>query len=328
MDRDENPTQTIDAAAPDPQTVDRLLGGAHHDPHSILGAHPSDNGTIVRVLRPHADEVHVVRVGDEDHPLVKVHDAGLFSGVVPGPPADYRLAVRYGDRVDIVDDPYRWLPTLGEIDLHLISEGRHERLWDVLGAHVRSYDTPAGTVTGTSFAVWAPTAQGVRVTGDFDGWSGWAHPMRVLGQHRDLGAVRPGHHAGCPLQVPDPRGRRSLARQGRSARVPHRDPARDRVHRGCPHARVGRRAVDDHPGAEPGLRRAHERLRGPPGLVAAGAELPRDGPTARRLPRRDRLHPRRADADHRASRTTAPGAIKSPAYFSPTARFGTPDDFR
>ena len=181
MDRDENPTQTIDAAAPDPQTVDRLLGGAHHDPHSILGAHPSDNGTIVRVLRPHADEVHVVRVGDEDHPLVKVHDAGLFSGVVPGPPADYRLAVRYGDRVDIVDDPYRWLPTLGEIDLHLISEGRHERLWDVLGAHVRSYDTPAGTVTGTSFAVWAPTAQGVRVTGDFDGWSGWAHPMRVLG---------------------------------------------------------------------------------------------------------------------------------------------------
>jgi 1,4-alpha-glucan branching enzyme len=181
VDRDENPTQTIDAAAPDSQTIDRLLGGAHHDPHSILGAHPREDGTIVRVLRPHADEVHVVRVGGEDYPLVKVHDAGLFSGVVPGPPADYRLAVRYGDRVDIVDDPYRWLPTLGEMDLHLISEGRHERLWDVLGAHVRSYDTPSGMVTGTSFAVWAPTAQGVRVTGDFDGWSGWAHPMRVLG---------------------------------------------------------------------------------------------------------------------------------------------------
>ena len=181
MDRDENPTQTIDACAPDPQTVDRLLGGAHHDPHAVLGAHPHDNGTVVRVLRPHADEVHVVRVGGEGHPLVKVHDAGLFSGVVPGPPADYRLAVRYGDRVDIVDDPYRWLPTLGEVDLHLISEGRHERLWDVLGAHVRTYDTPAGAVTGTSFAVWAPTAQGVRVTGDFDGWSGWAHPMRALG---------------------------------------------------------------------------------------------------------------------------------------------------
>jgi 1,4-alpha-glucan branching enzyme len=185
VDREDNTTQTInqatDPAPPDPHTVDRVLGGAHHDPHSVLGAHPHPNGTVVRALRPDADEVHVVREGGEGHPLVKVHDAGLFSGVVPGPPADYRLAVRYGDRVDIVDDPYRWLPTLGEIDLHLIGEGRHERLWDVLGAHMRSYDTPAGPVTGTSFAVWAPTAQGVRVTGDFDGWAGWTHPMRVLG---------------------------------------------------------------------------------------------------------------------------------------------------
>ena len=185
MDREENRTQTIsgrvDPCPPDPHTIDRLLGGSHHDPHSVLGAHPHPDGTVVRVLRPHADGVEVVREGGEGVPLVKVHDSGLYSGVVPGPPSDYRLAVRYGDRVDIVDDPYRWLPTLGEIDLHLIGEGRHERLWEVLGAHVREYDTPAGPVSGTSFAVWAPTAQGVRVTGDFDGWSGWAHPMRVLG---------------------------------------------------------------------------------------------------------------------------------------------------
>src|SRR3712207_9581385 len=72
--------------------------------------------------------------------------------------------------VHTVDAPYRWLPALGEVDLHLIGEGRHERLWDALGAHVRTYDTPNGPVGGTSFAVWAPTAQGVRVTGDFDGW--------------------------------------------------------------------------------------------------------------------------------------------------------------
>jgi 1,4-alpha-glucan branching enzyme len=145
---------------------------------------------VVRALRPHADEVRVVRAGaaggaggagGDEVPLALVHPAGLFSGVVPGRVGDYRLAVRYGDRVDLVDDPYRWLPTLGEVDLHLIAEGRHERLWEVLGAHVRSYDTAGGTVSGTSFAVWAPTARGVRVTGDFDGWSGHAHPMRVLG---------------------------------------------------------------------------------------------------------------------------------------------------
>jgi 1,4-alpha-glucan branching enzyme len=176
-----DPGPAVDPAPPDQATIDRLLGGSHHDPHAVLGAHPHADGTVIRTLRPHADEVRVLHQDGAETVLTRVHDAGLFSGVVPGPAADYRLAVRYGERTDTVDDPYRWLPTLGEIDRHLISEGRHERLWDVLGAHVRRYDTPSGTVTGTSFAVWAPSAQGVRVTGDFDGWSGWAHPMRVLG---------------------------------------------------------------------------------------------------------------------------------------------------
>jgi 1,4-alpha-glucan branching enzyme len=67
------------------------------------------------------------------------------------------------------------------MDLHLIGEGRHEDLWDVLGAHVRSYDTPQGPVTGTSFAVWAPHAKGVRVKGDFNSWDGREHPMRQMG---------------------------------------------------------------------------------------------------------------------------------------------------
>ena len=54
--------------------------------------------------------------------------------------------MQYGKSTFTVDDPYRWLPTLGEIDLHLMGEGRHENLWHVLGAHVRNYDTPGGTV--------------------------------------------------------------------------------------------------------------------------------------------------------------------------------------
>ena len=66
---------------------------------------------------------------------------------------------------------------LGEVDLHLIGEGRHERLWDVLGAHVRS----VGGATGTDFAVWAPNARGVRVVADFNGWNGHDHEMKNLG---------------------------------------------------------------------------------------------------------------------------------------------------
>ncbi|WHT18225.1 1,4-alpha-glucan branching protein GlgB [Crossiella sp. CA-258035] len=171
---------SLDACAPPPDEVRRLLTGSHHDPHSVLGAHPHEDGTVVRALKPHASAVAVLQDGGR-YPLTPVGDNGLFSGQVPHPPGDYRLEVTYGDHSETVDDPYRWLPTLGELDLHLIGEGRHERLWDALGAHYRRYETPNGLVTGTSFAVWAPNARGVRVCGDFDGWSGLATPMRSLG---------------------------------------------------------------------------------------------------------------------------------------------------
>src|SRR5439155_4127522 len=150
------------------EELDRLVGGAHHNPHSVLGAHPNgDRRTTVRTLRPEASAVSVV-VGHNRTAMHRVHDGGVFEAVIDGPPGDYRLEVTYHDQTYRVDDPYRWLPTLGEMDLHLIGEGRHENLWDVLGAHVRSYETPGGVVTGASFAVWAPNARGVRVAGDFD----------------------------------------------------------------------------------------------------------------------------------------------------------------
>jgi 1,4-alpha-glucan branching enzyme len=67
------------------------------------------------------------------------------------------------------------------MDLHLLAEGRHEEMWRHLGAHIRHFDSAFGPVTGTSFAVWAPNALGVRVIGDFNYWDGTAHPMRSLG---------------------------------------------------------------------------------------------------------------------------------------------------
>jgi 1,4-alpha-glucan branching enzyme len=176
------------AAAPKPLPVDhneleRLVGGAHHDPHAILGPHPGatgGTGVTIRSLRPWATEV-AVSVGDERH-VLEHEFGGIWAGVVPGEHVpDYRLEVSYDAPPRRTDDPYRFLPTLGEIDLHLIGEGRHEQLWEVLGAHTREYGGLAGQVSGTSFAVWAPSAQGVRLVGDFNYWDGRAHPMRVLG---------------------------------------------------------------------------------------------------------------------------------------------------
>jgi 1,4-alpha-glucan branching enzyme len=170
-----------------PPTADlnRLLAGEHHDPHSILGAHEYGDHTVVRAYRPHAVQV-VALVGGE--PYVFSHiESGLFAVALPFTNlADYRLEISYeggGDSPDVhaVADAYRFLPTLGEVDLHLFAEGRHERLWEILGAHPRSFTTPDGVVNGVSFAVWAPNAKGVSLIGEFNHWDGNEAQLRVLG---------------------------------------------------------------------------------------------------------------------------------------------------
>src|SRR5689334_3289970 len=162
--------------------MDELIAGEVHDPHSVLGAHPDGDRTVIRTLRRGASTVEVV-VDDERHPMERVHADGIFEAAVPGKVLDYRISVDG----TVSDDPYRYPPTIGELDLHLIGEGRHERLWTVLGAHPRD--------DGVAFAVWAPNARGVRVAGDFTGWGahdGW--PMRSLGVSGVWELFVPGAH--------------------------------------------------------------------------------------------------------------------------------------
>ena len=160
--------------------IDRLIAGHHHDPHSILGAHPGPEGVVVRALRPLAASVTVVLDDGRTFAMTHLYQ-GLFTVTLPEEKVpDYRITTTYpGGKPDEapVEDPYRFLPVIGEFDMHLIAEGRHEELWQALGAHVRE----VGQVTGTSFAVWAPSAMGVRVTGDFNYWDGRTFPMRSLG---------------------------------------------------------------------------------------------------------------------------------------------------
>src|SRR5829696_239040 len=168
---------------PDQSDLNRLFTGQHHNPHSILGAHEYGDHTVIRAYRPHAVEVAAL-VGDKRYVLEHI-ESGLFGIALPFTDlVDYRLQIGYdgdGGSPYTVADAYRFLPTLGELDLHLFSEGRHERLWDILGAHPRSFKTADGVVEGVSFAVWAPNAKGVTLIGDFNHWDGDEAPMRVLG---------------------------------------------------------------------------------------------------------------------------------------------------
>lgn len=156
--------------------LQRLVEGFHHDPHAVLGLHEGADGPVVRVRRPEAKAAWMEIDGSrcEGRHLV----GGVFEIPVPREPkASEPVRVAY-DRfeVDIVD-PYRFWPTLGDVDLHLIGEGRHERLWAVLGGRPMTHDA----VEGTAFAVWAPAAKAVRVVGDWNSWDGRLHPMRALG---------------------------------------------------------------------------------------------------------------------------------------------------
>ena len=151
------------------------LGGP--DPHSVLGAHEAKGGVVVRVFRPDASAVRVQPAGVE---AALADPAGLWEAKLPGAelPLDYELEVEYPNGLHVTfRDPYSFLPTLGELDLLLVVEGRHEDLYEKLGAHVREIDG----VRGTAFAVWAPNARGVSLVGDFNSWDGRLHPMRTLG---------------------------------------------------------------------------------------------------------------------------------------------------
>ena len=138
------------------EQIERLVAREHSDPHSLLGAHAQNGGVVVRAFRPEAESVKVRVEGSEPVELERAHPAGLFEGELEGAelPLRYRLEVSYAEGAKlVVDDPYSFPPTLGELDIYLASEGRHERIYDRLGAHV----TEVEGVVGTAFAVWAPS---------------------------------------------------------------------------------------------------------------------------------------------------------------------------
>ncbi len=177
--------QAPGASVPDswlrPAGVDALIAGHHGDPFALLGCHaaPDSEHRIIRVLLPGAQSVRVVaKTGGLEVELEESRDPGFFTAVIPEALAagGYRLRVRWADGLEQhLDDPYSLPPRLGELDLHLLAEGQHYRAWEVLGARPGEH---AG-LGGTGFAVWAPNARRVSVVGDFNAWDGRRHAMRL-----------------------------------------------------------------------------------------------------------------------------------------------------
>ena len=162
-----------------------LVHAQHRSPHQLLGMHPlgDGSGVVVRALLQNAARVEIVPTLEKDKPRIRLErldDAGLFEGTAKGPNRVYAYDLVITDfqgKERRQRDAYSFLPTLGEMDLYLFGKGEELRIYDKLGAHLRTLDG----VPGVSFAVWAPNAQRVSVVGDFNGWDGRYHPMRLLG---------------------------------------------------------------------------------------------------------------------------------------------------
>ncbi|WP_349904747.1 1,4-alpha-glucan branching protein GlgB [Parafrigoribacterium humi] len=160
-----------------PGLVTAIAGGSHPNPHGTLGQHPVEGGFVIRALRPLAATVTAVRADGSRISLAHLAE-GLWQAFAPGDGQAYTLETSYDNGASwVTDDPYRFVPSVGEVDLYLWGQGRHEQLWKVFGAHYRPHED----VAGTSFSVWAPHATAARVIGDFNSWDGAGHAMRRLG---------------------------------------------------------------------------------------------------------------------------------------------------
>ncbi|NNJ03582.1 1,4-alpha-glucan branching enzyme [Streptomyces sp. PKU-MA01144] len=317
------PRNGVRPAAPlDESDRERLLGGTHHDPHSLLGAHLGRGGVAFRVLRPYAESVTVQAKGLR----AELHDDGdgFFSALLPlRRIPEYTLQVAYEDATLELADPYRFLPAIGELDLHLIGEGRHEELWHALGARPMTHQG----VTGTRFTVWAPNARGVRVVGDFNHWDGTACAMRSLGSSGVWELFLPGVGEGAlyKFEITRPDGSRTL-RADPMARRTEVPPATASVVAESHHVWHDEAWMERR-----GTRPVHEA---PFSVYEVHLPSWRPGLTYRQLAEQLPAYVKDLGFTHVELMPVAEHPFggswgyQVTGFYAPTARMGTPDDFR
>jgi len=161
--------------------VYRFVRGLHSDPFSVLGPHKVGDDLEIRVFRPDARSIDIVLDRESDRPIAaeRIDEDGFFCATVPKADRDvpYQLRIVKPDgSEELTRDAYQYGTIIGDVDLHLFSEGQHWKIYEKFGAHLRTISD----ATGVYFAVWAPTAQRVSVVGDFNDWDGRVNPMRKL----------------------------------------------------------------------------------------------------------------------------------------------------
>ncbi len=156
-----------------------LFAGRTQDPHALLGMHTEGDSVVVRVYDPAAEHVFIL-AGGKKFQAEKTADAGLYTMIFPDRKThfDYSVEKHFADgQIFVSEDPYHFMPGIGDMDLYLFNSGEHHRVYDAMGAHPHRM----GNVDGVLFTVWAPNAERVSVVGDFNCWDGRRNMMRLMG---------------------------------------------------------------------------------------------------------------------------------------------------
>ena len=320
-----------------PGDLARLAAGHHAEPHAILGAHPETRdgvrGVVVRTFHPDAVRAECMLADGKDVVLSQIDPRGFFEVFLPDRdlPLAYRLRFHFdGGTTWELDDPYRFLPTLGELDLHLISEGTHRRLWEVLGARVHR----AEGVQGVRFAVWAPNAIGASVVGSFCSWDGRLLPMRSLGSsgvwELFVPGVEPGAMYKYEIRTPTGSVRLKADPMGLAAELPPMNASRvvSSSHRWADGQWMKRRAESDPTRLPISIYEVH---------LGSWARVPEEGNRwlgYREIAPRLAAHVKELGFTHIELLPIAEHPFDGSwgyqvtGYYAPTSRYGDPDDFR
>jgi len=166
------------------EKIQNLINLECGDVFSILGIHyineNKKQGLVVRLFLPRAEFAFVIdKKTSKKHKMIKKNEKGLFELEFKRRKNffDYKFEViNFEGNTWQFEDPYHFMPIMGEIDLHLLSEGNHYKSYEILGSHIKTVNETEGVY----FSVWAPNAKMVSVVGNFNHWDGRVHQMRNI----------------------------------------------------------------------------------------------------------------------------------------------------
>ncbi len=177
-------TAALDRMNRESDAIRQVVHGRCDHPHAVLGpkhlkAEEHSDKVVIRTFKPNADRAWVIAADERQfQPMRRIHPDGVFETVccrsfLKSGQRHYKIRYTQEQTTMTDHDPYSFEPLLSDMDLHLFNEGNHFDIYEKLGAHQRTVDG----VKGINFAVWAPNAQAISVVGDFNGWDGRQHPL-------------------------------------------------------------------------------------------------------------------------------------------------------